>query len=188
MGAGVIPFCTLNGKVHFLFQEVFEGRKTGCLIDFGGGLGAGEDYTQTAMREFVEETETMFFSSDIQTASRSPDAVKKQLPIISKLFDKTLSKHPDWWCQRIPGNRKTPKDWRTYFVEVEYRDVEPINEEWRKDTDGRFKKRRKLVWVTSDALLEIYQRSPDKLWKRVRELAEVEDTIRSIQANKENRT
>ena len=53
MGAGVIPFAVLDSEVFFLFQKTFTGRKVGHLIDFGGGLGAGEDYQETAIREFV---------------------------------------------------------------------------------------------------------------------------------------
>ena len=59
MGAGVIPFSVSDSKVYFLFQTTFTGRKTGYLIDFGGGLGEGEDYREAAIREFIEETETM---------------------------------------------------------------------------------------------------------------------------------
>ena len=185
MGAGVLPFCTLNGKVHFLFQKVFEGRKTGFLNDFGGGVSAGEDYMQTAMREFIEETETMFFSADVKTATRTREAIEAQLPIIRKLFDKTLNEHPEWWCQREPGTNKIPKDWRTYFVEFEFRNLEPINKEWENDRIGRFKKRRELLWVPSDTLLQICQQSPDKLWKRVRQLSGLEHKIRSIKLSKE---
>ena len=36
MGAGVIPFAVAEGKVSFLFQTTFSGRKVGHLIDFGG--------------------------------------------------------------------------------------------------------------------------------------------------------
>lgn len=185
MGAGVIPFCVLNGTVHFLFQRVFAGRKTGYLIDFGGGMSAGEDYMETAMREFVEETETMFFSPDAKTASRTSKAIEDQMSIIRKLFDETMREHPEWWCRRVPGPGKKPKDWRTYFIEFAFRDVTPCNREWAEDTSGRFKKRRELVWVASDELLDICRRSPDRLWKRVRQLAGLEHTVRSIKSSKE---
>ena len=65
MGAGVIPFTVIDDEVYFLFQKTFTGRKVGYLIDFGGGLGEGEEYRETAVREFVEETETMYFSNDV---------------------------------------------------------------------------------------------------------------------------
>ena len=68
MGAGVIPVAIDNGDVHFLFQKTFTGRKVGHLINFGGGLGDGEDYLATAIREFVEETETMYFTEALQAA------------------------------------------------------------------------------------------------------------------------
>ena len=70
MGAGVIPFAVHGNEVSFLFQTTFTGRKVGHLIDFGGGLGPDEGYRETAIREFVEETETMYFSDDLQQASR----------------------------------------------------------------------------------------------------------------------
>ena len=44
MGAGVIPFAEQDDKVCFLFQTTFSGRKTGHLIDFGGGLGDDDQY------------------------------------------------------------------------------------------------------------------------------------------------
>ena len=59
MGAGVIPLAINKNEVWFLFQKTFSGRKVGHLIDFGGGLGKSEDHQQTAIREFVEETETI---------------------------------------------------------------------------------------------------------------------------------
>ena len=69
MGAGVIPFTACDGKVNFLFQKTFAGRKVGYLIDFGDGLEAGEDYRQIAIREFVEETKTMYFSDVVRQAN-----------------------------------------------------------------------------------------------------------------------
>ena len=87
MGAGVIPFTVKDHKVNFLFQTTFTGRKVGYLIDFGGGLGVGEGYWQTAIREFVEETETMYFSDDVQKASRTEERIRQQIPIVEALFD-----------------------------------------------------------------------------------------------------
>jgi len=65
MGAGVIPFSVCDKDVYFLFQRTFTGRKVGYLIDFGGGLGADENYQEAAIREFVEETGTMYFSDNL---------------------------------------------------------------------------------------------------------------------------
>ena len=103
MGAGVIPFAVNDRQVCFLFQTTFSGRKAGHLIDFGGGLGAGEDYRDTAIREFVEETETMYFSDNLQQASRTAERVRDQIPVVRALFDNTLDMHPDWCCRRAPG-------------------------------------------------------------------------------------
>jgi 8-oxo-dGTP pyrophosphatase MutT (NUDIX family) len=184
MGAGVIPFAVIDGEVYFLFQRTFTGRKVGYLIDFGGGLGEGEDYRETAIREFVEETETMYFSDDVQQANRTVESVKNQIPIVEALFDETLSAHPDWCCRRAPGNPLHPKQWQTFFIEFPYRDIDVLNREWETDTVSRFKKRRELVRVSGSELLEIYDHAPDKLWKRVRQLENAKETIHSIVKSK----
>ena len=112
----------------------------------------------------------MFFADDVTQASRSPATVNSQLPIVEALFDDTLSAHPDWWCRRAPGDPLKPRQWQTFFIKFPYRDIEPLNREWQADTQGRFKKRRQLVWVAADELLAIYADTPDRLWKRVRQL------------------
>lgn len=184
MGAGVIPFTVSDGKVCFLFQTTFAGRKAGYLADFGGGLGAGEDYRVTAIREFVEETETMYFSANPGRAYRTPERVRDQIPVVEALFDKTLAAHPDWWCRRAPGDPGNPKDWRTFFIEFPYRDIAELNREWESDNGGRFRKRRELVWVDGSELLAIYARAPGRLWKRVRQLETATETIRAILLSK----
>ena len=184
MGAGVIPFAVINGEVCFLFQKTSSGRKVGYFIDFGGGLGEGENYRETAIREFVEETETMYFANDVKQASRTAGSVKNQIPIVEALFEETLSVHPDWYCRRAPGNPLKPKQWQTFFIEFPYRDIDLLNREWRNDTLSRFKKRRELVWVSGSELLECYEHAPDKLWKRVRQLENAKETILSIVQSK----
>ncbi len=183
MGAGVVPLVVNEGEVQFLFQKTFTGRKVGYLIDFGGGLGDGEDYRTTAVREFVEETETMYLADDPKIAHRSENRVKQQLGLAGKIFERTLSIHPGWWRQRSPGKPGKPRDWRTYFIEFPFRDISVLNKEWASDTSGRFKKRRELVWVAAENLLNIYASSPEDLWKRVRQLEDVETLIRDIQSN-----
>lgn len=185
MGAGVIPFSVSDSKVYFLFQMTFTGRKTGYLIDFGGGVGAGEDYRETAIREFIEETETMYFSDDLPHAYRSVERVKDQIPRVEALFNKTLEVHPDWWCNRTPGNPLQPKLWKTFFIEFPYRDIDELNREWETDKGARFKKRRELVWIAADELLAIYKHTPDRLWKRVRQLENATKIIHLILQSKE---
>ena len=180
MGAGVIPFAVEDGRVFFLFQLTFSGRKAGYLVDFGGGLGVNETFRETAIREFVEETETMYFSEDIQQACRTPESVENQLPIVAALFDKTLSRHADSWCRRAPGDSLRPKQWKTFFIEFPYREIERMNHAWKTDKVGRFKKQRQLIWVEGHELLDIYRCMPDKLWKRVRQLENARVKIRSI--------
>lgn len=181
MGAGVIPVAVVEHETLFLFQTVFTGRKAGHLIDFGGGLGEGESPRDCAMREFVEETETMYFASDPAQARRTEEAVMQQLPIVGSLFDATLSAHPDWWCRRASANPRKPKDWKTFFVEMPYRDPTAMNLAWRIDRVGRYKKRRELIWVPADELISLYATDPTRLWKRVRQLERAPELIRRIQ-------
>jgi len=185
-GAGVIPFALFGNQVYFLFQTTFSGRKTGYLIDFGGGVGADEDCRGAAIREFIEETETMYFSSDVTNACRTPEAIEDQIPLVEALFDQTQESRPDWWCQRAQGDPLRPKRWKTFFVEFPYRDIEELNREWEADTTGRFKKRRELVWVAADELLTIYEDTPDRLWKRVRQLENAPAVIDSIRRSKQD--
>ena len=180
MGAGVIPFCVTDGKVFFLFHTTFSGRRAGHLVDFGGGGQAGEDYRQTAMREFVEETETMYFSRNLRDAVITEQRVRYQMRLLEKLFDRTLGEHPDWWCQRKVSGSGRPKDWRTYFIEIGYRDLAGMNREWLDDAGRRFVKRRELIWIGSEALIEIYKREPSRLWRRVWQLKKPIKTIKSI--------
>ncbi|MCU7935242.1 MAG: hypothetical protein KZQ99_10225 [Candidatus Thiodiazotropha sp. (ex Dulcina madagascariensis)] len=183
MGAGVIPFAVNDGSVSFLFQTTFTGRKVGYLIDFGGGVGAGENDRGAAIREFVEETETLYFSDDVRQASRSVERVRHQIPIVEALFDETLAAHPDWWCRRAPGNPLRPKRWKTFFIEFPHRDIRALNRQWEADKVGRFKKRRELVWVQAEELLAIYENAPGRLWKRVRQLENAPEVIQSILRN-----
>lgn len=189
MGAGVIPFTVHRQQVLFLFQKVFNGRKTGYLIDFGGGINEGETYQHAAAREFVEETETMFFAEsieDIKMAEKTPARIARQLSVVTKLFDRTLQQNPNWWCQREVGNKLPPKDWKTFFIEVDYQDLSIINQEWQAE-DGRqtrFSKRRELHWIDADLLLFIYQQQPEKLWKRVRQLVNARSIVEAIKREK----
>lgn len=180
MGAGVIPFCVKDRQVLFLFHKTFSGRRAGLLVDFGGGGEPGESHRQTAIREFIEETETMFFSVNIHTAVLTQGSVQTQTPLLEALFDRTLRSHPDWLCRRREGRKGKPRDWETFFIEFEYRDVMDMNREWALDADNRFSKRRELVWVSAATLCDTYEHSPASLWKRVRQLVNAKETIRSI--------
>ncbi|MCW8963647.1 MAG: NUDIX domain-containing protein [Gammaproteobacteria bacterium] len=183
MGAGVIPLTVYQGEVLFLFQKTFTGRKVGHLIDFGGGLGDGEDYRSTAVREFVEETETMYLADDLKVARRSEERIRQQIKDVDELFEQTLTAHPHWWRRRQTDNPEKPKDWRTYFIEFPWRDISALNSEWESDTSGRFKKRRELVWVEGERLLDIYMHTPDLLWKRVRQLEQAQPLIHDIRTS-----
>ncbi len=180
MSAGVIPFCVKDRRVLFLFHKTFSGRRAGHLVDFGGGGEPGESRRRTAMREFIEETETLYFSDDVHSARLTPRAVQAQMPMLEALFARTLDSHPDWRCQRGTGSNGKPKDWETFFIEFTYRDVTEMNREWELDAGARFKKRRELVWVPADTLCGLYEHAPDRLWKRVRQLIDAPTLIRSI--------
>ena len=183
MGAGVIPFARHDDQVCFLFQTVFSGRKRGYLIDFGGGLGPGEDEKQAAIREFVEETETLYFADDLRLAGRTEEQVERQIPLVESLFERTLSSHPGWWCPRERGEGSPPKRWKTFFIQFPYKNIQAFNDEWATDTTGRFKKRRQLIWLSGEELLNIYQQAPERLWKRVRELRHATRTVSEIMLN-----
>ena len=180
LSAGIIPFAVREQKVVFLFQRPFGGRKRGYLVDFGGAGEPGEDYRDTAIREFIEETETLYFEDDLQLARRTPERIKAQIAVLNDYFTKTLSAHPDWRCRRRPGNRTPPKDWISFFIQLPYRDIEPLNKAWLNDPAGRFKKPRELHWVAGEELLRLYQEEPERLWKRVRQLRDVTSVIQSI--------
>ncbi len=179
-GASVIPFCVHDGQVLFLFHKTFSGSRAGCLVDFGGGAEPGESHRQTAMREFIEETETMYFSDNINTAKLSPERIQAQMRLLEVLFDKTLHDHPDWWCRRAKPRSGKLKDWKTFFVEFNYRDVTAMNREWELDGGARFSKRRALHWVPAGTLCEFYDHAPHKLWGRLRELQNVKEILQAI--------
>jgi len=180
VSAGLIPFCVNEGKVRFLFHKTFSGRRAGYLVDFGGGDLVGETYRQTAVREFVEETDTMFLASELSRARRTPARITAQIPVMDKLLGRTLDAHPDWWCQRAAGNKIPAKDWRSFFVEVEHRNIDEINAQWAGDDGTRFKKPRELLWVPGDELVTIIDSAPERLWKRVRQLIGIRETVAAI--------
>jgi 8-oxo-dGTP pyrophosphatase MutT (NUDIX family) len=182
MGAGVIPFCVHDRQVMFLLHKTFSGRRAGCLVDFGGGAERGENHRQTAIREFIEETESMYFAGDIHTASLTQEQIQVQTLLLESIFDNTLQRHPDWWCPRQDRNNGKPRDWKTFFIQFEYRDVTDINREWARDGGERFSKRRELVWLAADTLSNTLDYAPEKLWKRVRQLVSATEMIRTIAA------
>jgi 8-oxo-dGTP pyrophosphatase MutT (NUDIX family) len=184
-GAGVLPFALHAGRVLFLLHKTFSGRRTGLLVDFGGGARSGESAFETAAREFVEETEGLFLAPDIAQAARTGAEYQRQLQDMQALLVRAQDKHPDWYCRRHVPPGKQARDWRTFFVEVGYRDVAGMNAAWAADAGRRFKKRRELLWVPSDELLEIFAIQPEQLWKRVRELEGAPDVIAAIRQARE---
>lgn len=180
-GAGVIPFSWVDGTACFLFHKTFSGRRAGLLVDFGGGSHAHETQYQTAAREFIEETEAMFFADFCDDDRDARSQIKSQYQLMLQLIEKTQSQHPQWWCRRGRVNDGKPRDWKTYFVEVDYTIPDAMNAAWAEDKHGRFKKKRELLWLTADQLLEVFDNRPDTLWKRVRELEGASDIVREIE-------
>lgn len=179
-GAGLIPFARRGDGVEFLFHRTFSGRRAGLLVDFGGGSRPGEPQSDTALREFIEETEAMYLADDIHQVDRSQRFIQAQLPQLRECFARTQQAYPHWWCRRRPASGKPPKDWKTFFVELEYRDPAAMNRAWAEDGGQRFAKRRELVWVPAPELLEIFQHHPERLWTRLRELEDPLPIIREI--------
>ena len=179
-GAGIIPYALYQNQLLFLFHRTFSGRRAGLLVDFGGGCQASETHQQTAAREFVEETEAMFLADDPERAdlARHADA---QIQTTLNLIRDTQQKHPEWWCKRVRLADKRPKDWKTFFVQTAYKDIDLMNDLWEQDTQQRYKKRRELVWVDSGQLLNIFRHQPEQLWTRLRQLDGVEAVIGSIE-------
>ena len=176
-GAGIIPFTQKNNTSYFLFHKTFKGRRAGLLVDFGGGSNEGESYQQTAIREFIEETEAMFFAADIKTSDIDSNSQSTEL---ASLLHKTQQQHPGWWCSRRRLKDQALKDWKTFFVEVGYKDLSLMNKAWAADTAHRFVKRRELLWICEDELINIIEQSPEKLWKRVRELDNLKSLVMEI--------
>jgi len=184
-GAGVLPFVLHAGQVRFLLHKTFSGRRAGLLVDFGGGARVGETAFENAAREFVEETEGLFLAPDIRQAARAGGEHQRQLQDMQALLVRMQDEHPDWYCRRRVPPGKPARDWRTFFVELAYRDVAAMNAAWAADAGRRFKKRRELLWVPAEQLLEIFARQPEQLWKRVRELEGASDVIAAIRQVRE---
>lgn len=55
--AGVIPYTSINGKMHFLLAK---DRSFGELTDFGGGVKGEETALKGALREYSEESNYIF--------------------------------------------------------------------------------------------------------------------------------
>ncbi len=178
-GAGIIPFTQKNNTSFFLFHKTFKGRRSGLLVDFGGGSNEGESYQQTAIREFIEETEAMFFAADIKTSDKDSSS---QSSVLAGLLHKTQQRHPGWWCSRRRLTDQSLKDWKTFFVEVGYKDLSLMNKAWATDTAHRFVKRREweLLWISKEELINIIEQSPEKLWDRVRELDNLKALVLEI--------
>ncbi len=54
---GVIPYCVVNGKIHFLLAK---DSKYNQLSDFGGGVKQKENALTGGIREFREESNSIF--------------------------------------------------------------------------------------------------------------------------------
>ena len=123
----------------------------------------------------------MFFSDSCNDDSVTRMQMKSQYQLMLQLIENTQRKHPQWWCKRGSVNTEKPRDWKTYFVEVDYRAPDDMNTAWAADKYDRFKKKRELFWLTAAQLLDVFDNRPEALWKRVRELEGASDIVRSIE-------
>jgi hypothetical protein len=179
-GAGLIPFARVDGKVKFLFHRTFTGSRAGLLVDFGGGTAPGESHEQTAIREFTEETDAMFLSPDYRNAGLCIASMDIQMQRLAADLRRTQDRHPHWWCKRNLRKGEGLRDWKTFFVEVDYRDVSGMNEVWAADRGQRFHKRRELLWVGAGSLLDVIDRQPEGMWRRLVELQGLRSLIKEI--------
>lgn len=173
MGAGVIPFSVDSGELRFLLRAPATGRKAGYLVDFGGKAEPGEQPRDTAVRGFVEQTATLYFEDGTGTGHPSRARRLAHIQLVDRLFEQTQVAHPTWWCRHAAGADAQARDWVTYFVEVPYRDLKPLNRALKR-------KRRRLRWVTADELLHYLRRKPKRLWKRVRRLQDAAAMVEEI--------
>ena len=120
----------------------------------------------------------MFFAGKHEAAPGS--AFQSQYKLMLQLIEQTQLHHPGWFCHRRNRDGGRPGNWRTFFVEVKYRDLSGMNAAWAQDTTGRFRKRRELLWLPTDRLLDTIVNTPDALWKRIREYEGMRDVVLEI--------
>jgi len=180
-GAGIIPFARHGNSTYYLFHKTFKGRRAGLFVDFGGGSRVGESFEETAIREFIEETEAMFFAQDIHNSYAE---VNRQKKLIATLIENTQQAHPDWWLKRLNSKNNTLRNWKTFFIQVDYKKLNAMNKAWKNDRQYRFVKRRELFWLSSQELLELIDNTPEKLWQRVRQLQNLRELVLEINASK----
>jgi 8-oxo-dGTP pyrophosphatase MutT (NUDIX family) len=182
-GAGIIPFTRDGGRLRFLLHTTFKGRRKGLLVDFGGGSHADESAAATAAREFIEETEGMYFGDKRGYRQMKRGEFARQQRLMLDRIGSSLEQHPGWRCERLTRPGKEPRIWQTFFVEIDYRPVEDINRAWADDERQRFRKRRELIWLPAPQLLDCYRAHPERLWTRLREYQGVEEIVADIERN-----
>lgn len=180
-GAGLIPFCVRQGGAHFLFHRTFSGRRAGLLVDFGGGRDPGESLWQAAIREFIEETEGLYFAADHELSEVNRNILPRQLPLVDRCLSRSREQHPQWCCRRYAKDRRQFRDWRTWVVQIPYRDPAPLNQQWATDNGQRFVKRRELLWIEAPELLKKLEH-PDLFWKRVGQLQGLAAVVAEVMA------
>eukprot|EP01124_Arcella_intermedia_P020431 TRINITY_DN27905_c0_g1_i1.p1 TRINITY_DN27905_c0_g1~~TRINITY_DN27905_c0_g1_i1.p1 ORF type:complete len:207 (+),score=28.51 TRINITY_DN27905_c0_g1_i1:50-670(+) len=164
-GAGVVPFAVHNGEVLFLLHKTFQGAKKGTLIDWGGSTESRETPLQTAAREFVEETECMYFASDIPShlSRKSEPERTKQIALVEEL----LGKGTVGYCNSHFGLLS----YRAFFAQFPYRDLSTINKRFQKAKEYGLEKTRQLEWVTTEQLLEgLSDKSSTPLFVRLKNI------------------
>lgn len=152
-GAGILGYCVEpDGRVLFLLQQTFSGRKAGHLVDLGGAVDPGEAPWEAAQREFWEEGGKHLVSRE----------ALRDLFVASQTWEGVTFERRE-------------RGWTLFLVRFPHWDLGPLNSV--PPPEGS--KRREFFWVDSAALLAAVDRRvaaeppregvpPRVVWKRLR--------------------
>ncbi len=162
-GAGILPYCKINNKIHFLFQRTIypESKKKIGFTDFGGRKEIDDkDSLNTASREFNEETSTLFYLKNRNTE------------LYNELKDNPLLKYSDETIQKLKNiipeaqeyfvnnynfdNKIQLKDtYICYLIKVDYIDVADIPRSEDIFINYQDKYIRECKWMSVDEIQNI---------------------------------
>jgi len=131
--AGIIPYISFNGEIHFLLGLE---RSNGKWSGFVGGSESGETPKLTAFREFNEETSLIFENSSDFIFGNSSDFIKSQLNVVNPVLEKTPSgKIVYLWFIKFPEHLLFMNFSQFYLNQ-------------NKIKDSHFKEKSKLQWFS----------------------------------------
>jgi len=187
-GAGVLPFYIDQEKkeIFFLFHRIFRGKKKGFVVDWGGSTEPKELPQVTACREFIEETEGMFFAQDVNDSDKSPRTITLQTQQGLNLLHRTQR-----YCQaeHFLSSPKSLLTYHLFLIETGNRPrlAQQMNERYSRE-EKAFSKRREVFWLSGaqvidllrdERTLPIEDHSP--LFVRVKKVSSLIQTIQNIQ-------